>query len=167
MSLGFWMYISSASAPDCLILRISAVKSLASFGYCSFATGSIPSFLRSITICSAPPVPNASLACRIATFFAFLSFTAKFVMPAAVMPSEPRRRNMPGTPSVVFFTAVPPVIHGISRDFMTGAIACTWVESTGQITATTFSPSSLFSADTADWLSLVASSSTISNGRPS
>jgi len=25
VSLGFWMYISSASAPDCLILRISAV----------------------------------------------------------------------------------------------------------------------------------------------
>jgi hypothetical protein len=102
----------------------------------------------------------------IATFLPFLSLTAKLVMPAAVMPSDARSRNIPGTPSCVFFTAVPPVIHGMSCVFITGAIACTCVESTGQTTATTFSPSSLFSAATADWLSFVASSSTISNGRP-
>ena len=44
-------------------------------------------------------------------------------MPAAVIPSEPRSRNMPLTPSCVFFTAVPPVIQGISCVFITGAIA--------------------------------------------
>ena len=31
--------------------------------------------------------------------------------------------------------------------FITGAMACTWVESTGQTIATMFSPSSLLSAD--------------------
>ena len=88
------------------------MKSLSLVVYFSRFTTVRPAALAPCSTRSAPPVPKASVSCRMPTLVSLVSSLMYLTMAAAAMESSGRTRNSQGLPCLVRVALVPPIIVG-------------------------------------------------------